>query len=86
MSRARHANTAILPGSLLSYRSLYQQVADALPAGAILVVLPGTESRQRSALEICALHLQCAGYRVTTLVDETRCRRSGIQAPLPLGV
>ena len=77
-------NAAILPGSVLPYRSVYQQCADNLPAGAILIVLPAAKTPQRRALETVALQLQGAGHRVTTMVADLDRRGAGIQALLPL--
>jgi hypothetical protein len=86
MAKVAPANAAILPGCLLPYRGLYQQLAGTLPAGAILVVLPAGETRGRSALELLALQLRSSGHQVITMVDEARRHQIGIQAQLPLGV
>ena len=78
------SNAAILPGSVFPYRGVYQQLAESLPTGAILVVLPETETPQRVALEILALHLQGAGHRVTTLVDDAGKHGGALQSQLAL--
>lgn len=77
-------NPAILPGSALPYRGLYQQCANSLPVGAFLIVLPPARNAQRLALESIALQLQGAGHRVQTMVDEVPHRQPAIQASLPL--
>jgi hypothetical protein len=66
---------------MLPQRGLYQQCADRLPAGAILIVLPATQTPQRHALETIALQLKAAGHAVSTLVDAGD-RAEGIQPPL----
>jgi hypothetical protein len=50
----RHAhldNLALVPGSLLPYKREYPQLANNLPKGAILMILPETDQRLRQAVE-----------------------------------
>jgi hypothetical protein len=65
--RRRPQNPALVPGSLLPQRDLWQQLADSLPAGEVLVILPVQDGPQRRALVTAAIVLQAAGHRVTTL-------------------
>lgn len=74
-------NTALLPGTVLPYRSLYQQCADRLPPGTVLVVLPAHETPQRQVLETVVLQLRAAGHRVTTVVAATG-HADGMHPPL----
>jgi hypothetical protein len=67
----RPQNPALLPGNLLAQRDLWQQLADSLPAGEVLVILPIQDGPQRRALMTAAIHLQAAGHRVTTLGADT---------------
>ena len=80
----RTSNPALLPGSLLPYRDLFQQCADSLPVGTVLIVLPAAQTSQRTALETTARQLQVAGQRVHTIVQTRPHGEPGIQAPLPL--
>ena len=77
------ANPAILPGSLWPVRALCQQLADGLPAGTVLVVLPETDGPQRAALQTVAVVLAAQGRRVTTRSAET-VRTAHGQLALPL--
>ncbi|HLZ25379.1 MAG TPA: hypothetical protein VKQ30_24925 [Ktedonobacterales bacterium] len=77
------ANLTVLPGSLLPLCALCQQLADGLPAGAVLVVLPDHDGPQRAALETLALVLAAQGRRVTTLAADTvRTPRGQLALPL----
>ncbi len=67
----RPQNPALLAGSLLPQRDLWQQFADSLPAGEILVILPIQDGPQRHALLTAAIHLQAAGHRVTIIAADT---------------
>jgi hypothetical protein len=69
----RHAqldNLALVPASLLPYKDQYQHLANDLPKGEILIILPDTDLRQsriRQAVEKVANQLKASGQRVTTL-------------------
>jgi hypothetical protein len=77
-------NPALLPGSLLRERTLWQQAADSCPAGAVLIVLPVEAGPQRTALESTALHLRANGHQVMTYEATLRPGRAAIQGQLPL--
>ena len=69
-STLRHANLdnlAIVPGSLLPFKAEWQQVANSLPIGSILICLPAADTPQRKALETVAALLKAHGHQVTTL-------------------
>lgn len=76
-------NPALLPGSMLRYRPLWQQLADSLPAGAVLVILPPAASPQRRGLESTALQIQASGHRVTTWEAAALQDQPAIQGYLP---
>jgi hypothetical protein len=49
----RHAkkdNAALVPGSLLSQKTIYQHIANSLPRGAVLIVLPSDSPVQKQAM------------------------------------
>jgi hypothetical protein len=50
-------NVALVPGNLLPFKSEYQQIANGLPQGGILIVLPH-ELKQRRAFEKTAVQLK----------------------------
>ncbi len=60
-------NIALAPASLLPYRARYQAIANGLPRGDILIVLPTTDSPQKRTLEHAAQLFQAKGKRVTTV-------------------
>ena len=70
MRKAQLANLALVPASLLPFKEQYQQIANALPHGATLIVLPAPTSKQRRNCEKVAQNLRDKGYRVTTLPAE----------------
>jgi hypothetical protein len=59
-------NVALVPGSLLPFKSEYQEIANGLPRGGILIVLPH-ELKQRRAFEKTAVQLKQKGKRITTI-------------------
>jgi hypothetical protein len=60
-------NIAVVPASLLPFKEQWQQVANGLPAGSTLLVLPPPLTRPRVILERLAVRLRAAGQRVTML-------------------
>jgi hypothetical protein len=60
-------NIALAPASLLPYRARYQAIANGLPRGDILIVLPTTDSPQKRTLEHTAQLFEAKGKRVTTI-------------------
>jgi hypothetical protein len=66
----RHAqldNLALVPANLLPYKDQYQHLANTLPTGNILIILPETDQPLRKTIETVANHLKANGHRVTTL-------------------
>ena len=68
--KARLDNLALVPASLLPFKEQYQQLANELPKGATLIILPSPTKRQRMTCEKVAAHLREKGHRVTTLSAE----------------
>ncbi len=71
----RHAsvrldNPAIVPASLLPRRAEYQQLANALPRGQVLIILPAQDGSQKATLQKVATHLRGKGQPVTTVAGE----------------
>jgi hypothetical protein len=67
LRKVRLDNIAIVPASLLPYKDQWQQIANALPDGDVLIYLPPTEKPQRLILERTASGLRAKGWRVTTI-------------------
>jgi len=78
------ANPTVVPGSLFATRGLWQQVADSLPTGTMLVVLPAGDGVLRRALESVAFVLRAQGHPVTTVPAPTSPTTQGIQGSLLL--
>jgi len=68
--KARLDNVALVPASLLPYREQYQEIANGLPDGSVLICMPPGENPQRMVLERVASNLRAEGYPVTTLLAE----------------
>jgi hypothetical protein len=67
LQRARLDNLALLPASFLSYKEQWQQIANGLPNGSVLIILPETAHKLRKPIEAVATHLKTSGYQVTTI-------------------
>ena len=63
---------ALIPASLLPYKEYWQQVANDLPDGATLVVLPSLAKQQRIARSV-AVQLRGKGKHVRVM-DKTHCQ------------
>lgn len=63
-------NVAIVPASLLPQRAKYQQIANALPRGQVLIIVPKQGPAQRRACTRVAARLKGSGHAVTTLAAE----------------
>ena len=63
-------NIALVPAHLLPRKAEYQTLANELPCGDILVVLPPPESRERPTMERVAQLFRAKGRHVTVLTEE----------------
>ena len=64
-------NLALVPASLLPHKAVYQRLANRLPAGAVLVVLPVEETPEKRTLQEAAARLRAKGHAIATLsVDD----------------
>jgi predicted DNA-binding WGR domain protein len=75
--RGRHGpgtavdNLALVPASLLTHKTTYQRLANQLPTGTVLVVLPTEDTTEQQTLHASAAHLRAKGHPVVTLsVDD----------------
>jgi hypothetical protein len=62
-------NVVLAPANLLSFKTQWQKVANSLPQGGILIVLPSA-SRQREILEQVTEELRKIGRHVRTVSAE----------------
>jgi predicted DNA-binding WGR domain protein len=79
-------NLALVPASLLPHKARYQRIANQLPPGAVLVVLPTEAGPERDALQTTAARFLAKGHPVTTIEAEEvlgRSRRTGAPASSP---
>ncbi len=67
-------NVALVPASLLPYKEQWQKIANNLPRGGVLIVLPATRERGREVYEMVARSFGSLGKHVWTV---------GIDAFLP---
>ena len=63
-------NIALVPAHLLPRKAEYQALANALPHGDILLVLPPPASRERAIMERVAALFRAKGRHVTVLMEE----------------
>ena len=68
--QVRLDNIALVPAHLLPRKAEYQAIANDLPTGDILVVLPPPESRERPTMERVAQLFRAKGRHVTVLTEE----------------
>ena len=59
-------NLALAPASLLPHKATYQRLANQLPAGAELVVLPTEDTPEKQPLQTAAARLLAKGHPVTS--------------------
>ncbi len=65
--RACKDNVALVPGSLLSQKAIYQDIANSLPRGAVLIVLPADSPVQKQAMLDVAKQFSKRGLQVSVL-------------------
>ena len=60
-------NVALVPASFLPFKAAYQKVANRLPTGEILIVLPSSTTKQRDICEKVVFLLRAKGQWVGTV-------------------
>jgi hypothetical protein len=63
-------NLTLVPAHLLPRKADYQAIANQLPAGDILLVLPPVDSRERTTMARVARLFRAKGRHVTVLTEE----------------
>lgn len=69
-SNVRLDNLAIVPASLLPFKDQWREIANTLPAGGVLIILPSSNVAPGKALCVVAASLQARGHRVTILAAQ----------------
>lgn len=60
-------NLALVPGNLLPFKAQYQRIANAPPAGDVLIVLPSTGKPLRQTIQAVVDLVRAKGHGVTTI-------------------
>lgn len=68
--KARLNNLTLMPGSALAQITRYQEMANELPDGCVLIVLPVNSSELKNALSTVAGILAESGHQVRVVSDE----------------
>ena len=68
--QVRLDNIALVPAHLLPRKAEYQALANELPTGDILLVLPPADSPERATMRRVAETFRAKGRRVTVLSEE----------------
>ena len=68
--QVRLDNITLVPAYLLPRKAEYQAIANDLPKGDILLVLPPPESRERETMQRLAQLFRAKGRHVTVLTEE----------------
>ncbi len=63
-------NIALVPASLLPFKSRYQSIAKRLPRGSVLLILPRRRPAQRRLLRELAGGFAARGHQVATRTSE----------------
>ncbi len=74
VQRARRDNLALVPGNVLSQKAIYQHIANALPRGAVLIVMPADRPLQKQTMLDVARQLGKQGLQVLVLPEAELAR------------
>lgn len=70
LRRAKLDNLAIVPASLLPFKAKWQALANSLPVGSAVIVLPSKPGAARATLERVSSQLTARGASVMTIVHD----------------
>ena len=68
--QVRLDNITLVPAHLLPRKAEYQALANQLPPGEVLLVLPPADSRERPTMQRVAQLFRAKGRHVTVLTEE----------------
>ncbi len=80
LKRAKFDNLALVPASLLPFKAAWQQIANELPIGSTLIILPSSGSPHSEAMERIAASFEERGRAVKILPasEITKVRQFGL--------
>lgn len=70
LRKAKLDNLTLVPGNLLPFKAKYQAIANDLPAGEVLVILPAGDRPVRKTIQTVVDLVRAKGQRVTTVSAE----------------
>jgi hypothetical protein len=70
LRKAMLDNLTLVPGSLLPFKERYQRIANGLPAGEVLVILPSGDRPVCKTVQTVVDLVRAKGQRVTALSAE----------------
>jgi hypothetical protein len=83
LSGAKLDNLVLVPASLLPRRGEYQALANSLPRGSTLIVLPARPGAAKTVLERVSRQISLKGSQVATICQgDDRCQ---LAMPTPTG-
>jgi|SRR5579859_1501819 len=74
LRHARLDNIALVPASLLPQKARYQAIANGLPQGDVLIVLPDPTTHEHQVLAATARLFAAKGHHVTTVRSDDLAR------------
>ncbi|GAC1344518.1 MAG: hypothetical protein NVSMB27_05580 [Ktedonobacteraceae bacterium] len=87
VQRARLDNLTLVPGSVLAQIARCQELANDLPRGSVLIVLPADNPKQKQALLAVAKLVAQEGHQVRVIPEAEVSRRPALVQPhFPLDV
>jgi hypothetical protein len=75
---AKLDNIALVPASLLPLKAQWQRIANGLPRGDVLIILPARNTPQRKVIEAVAMLFSAKGRHVTTILSEQFERKNSL--------
>ena len=77
LKRAKFDNLALVPASLLPFKATWQRMANELPIGSTLIILPASTSPRTEALERIKSSFEAMGrsVRILTASEVTKVRQ-----------
>ena len=75
--QVRLDNLTLVPASLLPRKADYEAIADQLPRGEVLLVLPPADSPERTTMQRVAQLFRAKGRHVTILTEERLASTGG---------
>jgi hypothetical protein len=68
--RGKLNNLAVIPASMLLYKAQWQAMANGLPQGTVLVVLPRGKGTARQSAQMVVRYLRAEGHAVAVMAAE----------------